>query len=236
MRRILLLFALIAVKVNAQDILTFKNGDVQQVKVIEVSPTEVKYKKYDNLDGPVFIEKRSQLYSVKYQNGTIQKFNDLQEVDDSYSNYYSKELETLIVYTKQIDLYIQNGWGAGLLFRKEINPFVGWNIIGVSFMSGWNDPKEAGIVNVRLCGIRLYSPAYNSFRFYTELNPGYTHVYIDTNMPFWGNIKGKAHCFGFDFSAGIQVSKHFALGYNLNFMVNSNGQALTHWGRLSLLF
>ena len=58
MRKMLLLLALVALKANAQDILTFKNGDVQLVKVLEISPTEVRYKKIDNLDGPVFIERR----------------------------------------------------------------------------------------------------------------------------------------------------------------------------------
>jgi hypothetical protein len=234
MKKLLFLLAFVALKVSAQDILTFKNGDVQYVKIIEVSPTEVRYKMFNNLEGPFFIERRSNLHSVKYQNGEIQKFSDSEKTGGYYSDYYSSELETQIVYTKQIDLYIQNGWGAGLLFRKEINPFVGWNIVGVSFMSGWNDPKEFGIVNVRLFGFRLYTPSISSLRFYAELNPGYTHVFLDTKTQMYGYLKG--HFFGLDFSAGLQLNKNFALGYNLNYMVNKNGHAISHWGRLSFMF
>ena len=47
---------------NAQDVLVRKGGEVENVKVLEVSPTEVKYKKSNNEDGPIFIEKRSNIY------------------------------------------------------------------------------------------------------------------------------------------------------------------------------
>ena len=70
------IFAACSLSMSAQDILVRKNGEVENVKVLEVSPTEVKYKKSNNEDGPVFIEKRSNLYSVKYKNGEVQTFND----------------------------------------------------------------------------------------------------------------------------------------------------------------
>lgn len=78
MRKILFVVALMAssLAASAQDVLVRKNGDVENVKVLEVTPTEVKYKKASNPDGPTFSDKRSGLISVKYANGEIQKFNE----------------------------------------------------------------------------------------------------------------------------------------------------------------
>ena len=65
-----------SLSMNAQDILVWKGGEVENVKVLEVTPTEVRYKKANNLNGPSFTEKRSSLISVKYENGETQKFNN----------------------------------------------------------------------------------------------------------------------------------------------------------------
>ena len=73
---LLIAFASSSFTLNAQDILVKKGGEVENVKVLEVSPTEVKFKKSNNPDGPVFIENRSNLYSIKYQNGEVQLFEE----------------------------------------------------------------------------------------------------------------------------------------------------------------
>ena len=44
-----------ALSTLAQDIITKKDGTKLITKILEVSPTEVKYKKYSNQDGPTFI-------------------------------------------------------------------------------------------------------------------------------------------------------------------------------------
>jgi hypothetical protein len=55
---------------HAQDVLYFNNGSETQVKVTEVSSTEVKYHRFDNLDGPVFVTPKSELFMIKYKNGS----------------------------------------------------------------------------------------------------------------------------------------------------------------------
>lgn len=81
MRKFLLslTFAVISLSTYAQDILVRKNGDAENVKVMEVSPTEIKFKKSSNPNGPTFIEKRSDIYSVKYENGEVQTFGTKEE-------------------------------------------------------------------------------------------------------------------------------------------------------------
>lgn len=55
---------------RAQDIITYKNGDVETVKITEVTETEIKFKKTDNLDGPLRIVLKTELFAVKFENGT----------------------------------------------------------------------------------------------------------------------------------------------------------------------
>jgi hypothetical protein len=43
--------------------------------IIEVGTAEVKYKKLDNLNGPVFSMLKSDLIMIKYQNGTSDDFS-----------------------------------------------------------------------------------------------------------------------------------------------------------------
>ncbi|WP_162427166.1 hypothetical protein [Pontibacter pudoricolor] len=63
----LALFVVLACQ--AQDILTKRNGDELQVKVQEITLTEVKYKRFDNLEGPVISILKSEVFMIKYENG-----------------------------------------------------------------------------------------------------------------------------------------------------------------------
>lgn len=53
----------------SQDVIIFKNGNEKKVKVLEVSPTEVKYKSFDYLEGPLYTDQKSQIFMIKYENG-----------------------------------------------------------------------------------------------------------------------------------------------------------------------
>ena len=83
----LIAFAAGSFTLNAQDILVRKGGKIENVKVLEVSPTEVKFKKSNNPDGPIFVEKRSDLYSIQYQNGEVQTFNEKRKSNKTWSSF-----------------------------------------------------------------------------------------------------------------------------------------------------
>ncbi|MGB0916703.1 MAG: hypothetical protein ACPGU4_03850 [Flavobacteriales bacterium] len=53
----------------AQDKLTFLDGAEQEVKILEVSSSEVKYKRLNNLEGPTFSTLKSELFMITYANG-----------------------------------------------------------------------------------------------------------------------------------------------------------------------
>lgn len=187
-----------------------KGGEVENVKVLEVSPTEVKYKKSDNEDGPVFIEKRSNLYSVKYKNGEVQTFNDKPEPTGTSSYYleYGKENKV----TKEVDFCIGSGWGFGFQLRREFNPYVGWNIFGISYLALSYDPIDEGMLHFKLLGVRGNTPSYKWFRGYADLNLGYSYEYDSPSVEKYKSGTNSFHSFGLECCLGIQVHKNFAFG------------------------
>ena len=68
--------------IKAQDTLSMRSGENVLVKVIEVGTTEVKYKKLDNLNGPVFSMLKSDLLMIKYENGTREDFSSIKKIEE----------------------------------------------------------------------------------------------------------------------------------------------------------
>jgi hypothetical protein len=64
------MFAFFQTNLNAQDLVFYKNGEEQLAKVLEINTTEVKFKKWDNLDGPTIAIAKTDVWMIKYQNGT----------------------------------------------------------------------------------------------------------------------------------------------------------------------
>ena len=67
--------------IKAQDTLSTRYGENVLVKVIEVGTTEVKYKKLDNLNGPIFSMLKSDLLMIKYENGTKEDFSSIKKIE-----------------------------------------------------------------------------------------------------------------------------------------------------------
>ena len=76
-RFILSLLCLIsfAVTLLAQDNIIMRNGKEIKGKVEEVTLDEIKYRKADNLTGPVYTVLKSDVFMVKYANGTKENFS-----------------------------------------------------------------------------------------------------------------------------------------------------------------
>jgi hypothetical protein len=74
----LILFALVFTMSAAysQDIITTKSGEDILAKISEVGHTEIKYKKFDNQDGPMFTLLKSDVLMIRYENGTKDIFTE----------------------------------------------------------------------------------------------------------------------------------------------------------------
>ena len=77
---------------NSQDLLLFKTGEELKTKVVEVGISEVKYKKFDNLDGATHVCLKADLFMIKYENGTKDVFANLSKptpIDTNKATIYS---------------------------------------------------------------------------------------------------------------------------------------------------
>lgn len=78
MKRLLIIFLALAplVVCQAQDVLIKRNGDELEVKVQEITLEEVKYKRFDNLEGPIISVAKADVFMIKYENGTKELFKE----------------------------------------------------------------------------------------------------------------------------------------------------------------
>ena len=60
----------------AQDIITLRNGDDIEALVQEIGMDEVKYKKFENSNGPNYTLKKSEIFMIRYVNGSKDVFKD----------------------------------------------------------------------------------------------------------------------------------------------------------------
>lgn len=71
---LLILFLFVWSNGFAQDVIVKKDGSTILSKVLEVNTTDIKYKKYSNLDGPTYTILKTELLSINYKNGECEKF------------------------------------------------------------------------------------------------------------------------------------------------------------------
>ena len=70
----------------SQDLIILKNGDEIQSKVVEILPDLIKYKKWDNQDGPIYTSNKVDVFMIKYQNGTKDVFKENLEKENPPNN------------------------------------------------------------------------------------------------------------------------------------------------------
>jgi hypothetical protein len=85
MKNILLIILFICSSsiIKAQDTLSTRSGESIIAKVLEVTTNEVKYKKFNNLNGPDIIILKSDLLQIRYENGTKDDFNNIIKKEDT---------------------------------------------------------------------------------------------------------------------------------------------------------
>lgn len=73
------LFAILFNVSFAQDTIFKRNEDKIIAKIIEINPTEVKYKKYDFQDGPTYIESKSAIKEIHFVSGYKEIFSQIEQ-------------------------------------------------------------------------------------------------------------------------------------------------------------
>ncbi len=79
----LIILIFLATVCKAQDLIILKDGNEINAKVIEVNLADIKYKKFDNPEGPSYSVQKSGVFMIKYKNGTKDIINSLKETDNT---------------------------------------------------------------------------------------------------------------------------------------------------------
>lgn len=76
MKRLFLLTvaAIAALGAMAQDLIVTRDSKRIEAKITEVSSSEIRYKEWNNQDGPTFVLRTDEINTIIYQNGTVKTF------------------------------------------------------------------------------------------------------------------------------------------------------------------
>jgi hypothetical protein len=81
------------VQADSCDLIMLRDGTEVMGKVVEIGIEEIKYRKCDNLNGPVVVMKKSKVFLIKYPNGTKDVFNEAENERASETDQPSKVKE-----------------------------------------------------------------------------------------------------------------------------------------------
>lgn len=76
--------AVAAFSAYAQDVIITRDAKRVEAKILEVSSNEIKYKEFNNQDGPTFVLTTNEINTVIYQNGTVKVFEHTRQAAPVY--------------------------------------------------------------------------------------------------------------------------------------------------------
>lgn len=108
--------------IYAQDVIVLKTAEEINAKVLTVGSDEITYKKWDYTDGPTYSIQKSEVFMIKYANGTKDVFSN---ENTSQSQNNSHPIATSDAKPKQLWKYIDrvmfNGYTeVGCVFRSRL--------------------------------------------------------------------------------------------------------------------
>lgn len=143
----LVVFPLIANAAFSQDLIVKKDGTIIKSKVQEIGTSEVKYKKWPGKSGPQYSILISDILSIQYEDGEIEKFDNTTKANDvpndnkvHYTKLSSNNSDLIDLYNKKCSITGEiksNGKqakSAYLLFGVSTNSELSHEDIEVSFV------------------------------------------------------------------------------------------------------
>lgn len=120
----LALAAAFALPSFAQDIVILKDGTSVDAKVIEVDDNSVRYKKFNNPDGPTYTAKKETISEIRYKNGSKEIFNQAKATSpdkNPNSVWWTKARETKLGFWMDPLGFAQWGPMIGVVIRMGTN-------------------------------------------------------------------------------------------------------------------
>lgn len=207
-----------ALIVKAQDVIVLNNAEEIEAKVLSVTPDEITYKNWSNMDGPQYTIRRRDVFYIKYANGS--------------KDVFVKERATFsngINYNKSGSLKFQSYINAGAIFCKGAGgPSFDCNVgvrfydyAYIGFETGVNDMISYILIENRKYRYNdMYIPLAANLKFYIPTAKDYIYPYINSSLGgFIGlaDFKGNR---GFYCQVGLGIDiKRVSIGAGYNGLV-----------------
>lgn len=105
---------------TAQDVIVKKDQTAVMSKVLEITNTEIKYKKWDNQDGPLYTINRAEIKSINYENSEVETFSEAPKTSQEPQTPQAQYLNSYMTYASNGRLYL-NG---RILTDNEVHSLV----------------------------------------------------------------------------------------------------------------
>lgn len=134
---------------NAQDILQKTNKSKIEVKIIEIGTDEIKYKNYNDLDGPVYVIYKRDVMSIQRENGEIIQFEkDVLELSESPNSHKRSAImiDPFSPIARHLGLGYQRWIKPGLILEGKVG-LIG---LGIHFdkESQWMYDKKGAFITI----------------------------------------------------------------------------------------
>ena len=204
MKKLIFLFAIAGFSSHtfAQDIITKKDATEMKVKVVKVGASEIEYKQWSNLDGPVYTVPTDDVFTIKYENG---QRDVISQIIANSNNGSAK---------KNITLNTKPHYEGGFGFGYAIN------------VNNWGDMAVFETVH----GVRIMPYMFAGLGTGFYLSPNAPDVYVypngtvdistytDTFIPAFVELKGY-----YPFSDMCSIYASIDLGALISTGLNSDG-------------
>jgi hypothetical protein len=166
-----------------QDIITKKNGVDIKSKVIEVSIDFVKYKKYENLDGPIYTLFIKDIIIIRYENGSKDLFNGISKIiDTNRVKYFNPKSSTFNLfeissfYNSEPGIFIDYDFDPSRQGNSYTNYYK--NPISFKFLKGYNFNEQFAL------GLGVEYTIIDRFNFFTIGSEFFYYTSKNRSSPF----------------------------------------------------
>ncbi len=146
-----------------QDVIVLKTADEIKSKVTEVTDITVKYRKWENLNGPIYNINKKEILFIRYENGTKEVFN---ASSNNLSNEAPKKERVVEIETIEEVEKPAKKIGNKKMVRCSWD-IASLNVLGYEFTR--LGPLDVGYSNRFDFGVRLYQE--KNFEFGMQFNP-----------------------------------------------------------------
>lgn len=117
-----------SVTVFSQDTIFFTKQTQLVVKVTEIENTKVKYRKFENLGGPIYSVEKSEIVAIHYKNGTVDSFN---VVTPEINKKQLEKNELLnLIKTPGVVVYVSASDDASVIHAKHaLQSATSWSLV-----------------------------------------------------------------------------------------------------------